>query len=253
MAYTEKIYEFEESNEHEIAYNGNYGAKGEKRAAKKKATPEQIKKQNKRNKEKRLRRLIKKNFLPDEDYWITLTYRKEDRPDEQQAKEDIRKLFAVLRREYKKTDTDFKFIKKLEIGKRGAVHIHLVLNRIRGSTATTDQLLARHWKKGKIYYQLLYERGGFADLAAYLVKPERAADTEDTTASGHYSTSRNLIRPEPIKKEYKRRTLRKAMQFGPEPKEGYYIDKESIVIGTNPFTGKSYLHYTEYRIRKGRT
>lgn len=32
------------------------------------------------------------------------------------------------------------------------------------------------------------------------------------------------------------------------PTKGYYIDKESVVYGVNPITGKPYLHYTEYRI-----
>ena len=46
MAYSKKIYRFKDSNEYEYTYAGKYGAKGEKRAKKKKPTREQIQKQN---------------------------------------------------------------------------------------------------------------------------------------------------------------------------------------------------------------
>ena len=62
------------------------------------------------------------------------------------------------------------------------------------------------------------------------------------------STSRNLIRPEPEKKEYHRLTMKKILLEGPVATPGYYIDKDSIVSGINPFTGLSYLKYTEIRL-----
>ena len=62
MAYWHDIYSFSRSIEHEFKFAGRYGAKGEKRAKKEKATPEQIAKQNLRNKETRMRRLMKANF-----------------------------------------------------------------------------------------------------------------------------------------------------------------------------------------------
>jgi len=63
------------------------------------------------------------------------------------------------------------------------------------------------------------------------------------------SSSRNLIRPEPQVKEVKHFTMRPILEYGPKPKKGYYIDKDSIVSGINPYTGLSYLKYTEIRIR----
>ena len=62
MAYRKDVWHFPGSNEYEYKFIGNYGAKGEKRHKRQKATQEQIRKQNQRNKEKRVRRLIKANF-----------------------------------------------------------------------------------------------------------------------------------------------------------------------------------------------
>ena len=44
--YWKDTYEFLNSNDIEYKWEGKYGAKGEKRQKKKKATPEQMKKQN---------------------------------------------------------------------------------------------------------------------------------------------------------------------------------------------------------------
>lgn len=65
-----------------------------------------------------------------------------------------------------------------------------------------------------------------------------------------YEPSRNLIRPKPEKKKLK--NIPKGLLTGePTPKRGYYIDKDSVVYGVNPITGKPYLHYTEYRLGYG--
>ena len=57
--------------EHEFKYMGRYGAKGEKRAPRRKATPEQIKKQNQYHREKTVLRKMRNNFEPG-DLWVTL-------------------------------------------------------------------------------------------------------------------------------------------------------------------------------------
>ena len=45
MAYRKDVWRFPGSNEYEYKFIGNYGAKGEKRHKKQKASPEQIRKQ----------------------------------------------------------------------------------------------------------------------------------------------------------------------------------------------------------------
>ena len=93
----QKLYRFKNSIEVEEYRDGRFGAKGEKRQEKRKATPEQVKRQNQFNRTKRLRRMIKANFKEDDLYW-TLTFRKERRPDGiEEAKEIWKKLQRKLR------------------------------------------------------------------------------------------------------------------------------------------------------------
>lgn len=251
--YWKDTWYFKNSIEREYKFAGRYGAKGERRREKKKPTPEQIQNQNQRNREKNMRRLIKANFS-EGDCWITLKYSKGTRKEVQEVKKDLQKFIRSLRRNYKKRDVDLKYISRMEIGARGGIHIHMIVNRIDGC----DKLIQSLWEHGRVNYQLIYERGGFKDLAEYIVKkPDEKQDgqlslfeEQDRNQLIKYSCSRNLIRPEPERKEYRRRTVRKIIEEGPTPEPGFYIDKNSIVSGVNPFTGMSYLHYTEVRIKE---
>ena len=54
--YWKDTWTFPNSNEYEYKFAGRYGAKGEKRQQREKATPEQIQKQNQSNREKKVRR-----------------------------------------------------------------------------------------------------------------------------------------------------------------------------------------------------
>ena len=73
IKYREKIYRSANVIEHEFSYKGKYGAKGEKRAPKKRITKEQIKRQNQTNKENHIRRTIQLNFK-EGDLWCCLQY-----------------------------------------------------------------------------------------------------------------------------------------------------------------------------------
>lgn len=246
-------YVFPNSIEYEYKYMGNYGARGEKRAKKSKATPEQIKKQNQRNREKKMRRLIKANFRPG-DIWGTLKYPKGSRKGIDEVKEDLRTFLSDMRRAYKKREEPFKFIYRMEIGERGGIHIHILLNRLESDPA--DLLIERCWKKGRVFYTPIYEAGGYEELAEYIVKqPNEEVEKqlslfpeEERKEFVKYSSSRNLIRPEPEVKEYRRWTLKKLIENGPKPTPGFYIDKNSILQGVNQYTGMSYYQYTEIRV-----
>lgn len=269
MAYIKKIYRFRDSNEYEYAYAGKYGAKGEKRAKKKKPTKEQVKRQNQRNREIRYRRLIKANFTRG-DLWCCLKYPKGYRMELEEVKKDLRKFLKMLRKDYKDKGHQLKFIYRMEIGARGGIHIHILVNRI--WHAQTDIILLKAWEKvlelrkiprkrtkGLLDYKSIYDSGSCQGLAEYIVKqPEE--DSEEYRQLSLFapvqqkqllsvSSSRNLIRPEPEVKKVRRFTMRGIVENGPKPKKGYYIDKDSIVSGTNPYTGMNYLKYTEVRIR----
>ena len=75
---------------------------------------------------------------------------------------------------------------------------------------------------------------------------------EDVKQFVRYSRSRNLVEPEKEEKQYKRRTMKKILEEirngTREAAEGFYIDKASIRVGVNPYTGYSYCYWRELRI-----
>lgn len=239
MAYKRLTYRFKNSIEIEETHNGRYGAPGEKRLKKKKATPEQIKHQNHLNRVKRIRRKIKANF-EENDYFSTLTYKKDLRPPTiEDAIQDFRKFIRIVGREYKKRGCVLKWARSIEVGSKGGVHCHLIVNRIQD----TDIILRKAWNSGGIHNVLLYEKGDFKDLADYMAKEQ---NEENRIRGSNYSCSRNLVTVEPEPDMVKERELDEPIR----PRRNYYIDKDSIVEGINPVTGYRYRHYTYIRFHR---
>lgn len=253
MAYTRYSYQFDSSIEYEFHFNGRYGLRTEKRAKKTKPTAEAVKKYNQKIKANKVRRLIKANFKK-WDYWITLKYPKGTRKEITEVKKDIRRLLDNLRRRYKKQDKELKFIYRIEIGAQGGIHCHMILPRLQDG----DKIIQECWKQGRVFYESLYEQGGYDSLASYIVKQPTEEVNEQLSLFQQeerkhlikYSTSRNLIRPEPEKRTYMRWTMKKLIDEGPKATNGYYIDKDSIKVGVSQWTGRSYLYYTEIKIKK---
>lgn len=266
--YTHNIYRFKNSIEHEYKYAGNYGAKGEKRDRRKKATPDQIRKQNQINRENRTRRTMKLNWKT-KDLWCCFKYPKGLRPTVDEVLSDRRELLKRLRAAYKSRNIPLKYYSRLEIGAEGGVHFHMLINRIWG--AQTDVILTTAWEEtlrkhnrckrteGLVDYKTVYDSGGMKDLSAYMVKePEEGSkeyeqlsffNESDKKKLLSITSSKNLIRPEPEHHVYKHWTMRKLLENGPKQTPGFYIEKESLYQGINPYTGMSYLKYTEVRIK----
>lgn len=244
--FEEKVYVFPNSREVERIRTGKPPDKGKKREKKKKATPEQIKRQNEYNRQKKSRRTIKANFK-ENDLWETLTYKRGHVVTIEQAKADKEKFLRYVRKEYAKRGEVLKWVGCYERGRRGAIHFHFIINRI----PDADLIIKEAWKRvkgsGRIDSQLLYEDGDFKNLASYIVKAEAYDDDGNLIKASCFSHSRNLVIPEPEV----RRTTRKKILEEPVPTPGYYIDKDSICQGINPITGREYLHYIEIRIRGG--
>lgn len=239
MAYKRKIYRFLNAIEVEDCHDGKYGAPGMSREQKKKATPEQIEKQNQYQKEKRCRHRLRKHFDVN-DYFITLTYAQDRRPqDMDQAKKDIGWFTRQLRKEYRKAGQELKWIRNLECGSRGAWHVHMVINRI----PDLDLTITRLWQHGMVDIKLLYQKGEFAELAKYLTKTPR---TETRLREACYSTSKNLPLPEPEKSVHQSWKITDKIRV---PK-GWYLDKESFHEGINPITGHPFRAYTLIRLQR---
>ena len=261
MAYRMKKFIFGDSNEFEFNYAGNYGAKGEKRAPKLKATPEQIAAQNQWNRKKNMRRLIKWNFKED-DLWCTLKPPRGRRLPLKVVKKEMKDFLDRMRKAYRKLGAVFKFIYRMEIGKRGGIHIHILVNRVH-ENHPTDKLVKACWTYGSIYFADIEDEGGIEGLADYIVKlPGEEEEKQlslfpeaEQKKLRNYSCSRNLIRRDPEIKEYKHWTMHRILDIAGEikPTPGYYIDKSSIKQGIKQYTGFSYLYYTEYKLKpKGR-
>lgn len=256
-----KIYHLGDENEYEFKYRGRYGAKGEKRAKRFRITTEAQARANQKNKEKEVRRTIKLNFRKN-DLWVTLKYPKGVRKPIKEVQADRAAFIRKLRALYRKAGVPLKFMYRMEIGKLGGIHLHFVINSIEGVDVTG--WIRDAWESGHVNYEFLYEDGGFEALAEYLVKPAQS-DTgqmyfegmgmEDKKAFVRYGSSRNLKRPEPEIRTYSHWTMRHFLEGNePKPSEGFYIVKDSIRQGVNPYNGFSYYYFTERRLNgKGDT
>lgn len=238
MAYIRKKYTFPHAIEVEEYHTARYGAPGQKRQPKIKPSPEQIERQNQKIKEKKCRRKLRAYFDVN-DYFVTLTYKKDARPpDMDQAKRDFGRFIRKLRAEYKKRGKEMRWIRNIEVGTKGAWHVHLVVNRI----PDTDLLIRRAWPHGRVTHQLLYEKGEFRELAAYITKSPR---TDSRLRESSYSCSRNMPVPEPEKKLIRWKTWRSI-----RIPEGYYLEKASLHEGINPVTGYPHRSYTLIKKRE---
>lgn len=274
MAYWHKFYEFPLHGviEHEYTFAGNYGARGEKREKKKKPTKEQMARQNQTNRENRTRRVMLANFRAG-DLWCCCKYPEGTRMPLAEVIKDKVRFLLLLRRAYRKRGYELKYMYRLEVGAGGGVHFHILVNRM--ARHHTDIIMEDAWSEtlkkswcsqngppgrtdGLVDWKTTYEAGGFRELADYITKQPKEGTEEYEQLSMFTAdeqkqllkigSSRNLVRPEPEKKHYSRRTMRKLIEEGPRPREGYYIDYDTLYIGKNQYTGLSYCKYTEIRL-----
>lgn len=258
--FVHKQYIFPGSIEHEYYFNGNYGKAGEKRAPKRKKTPEEIRAVNQSNREKRVRHLIKQNFKAG-DRFITLNFSNDykKRSLDSLRKKEIRNFLTRLRREYQKAGIPFKFIIRIERGaEANRPHIHIIMNRI----PDIDDLVKKHWiyggKMGPHFEIIDDDAETPIRLAEYVTKlTKEQSERIEATCNGDesqymmYSCSRNLERPIPKKTIVSSRDMRSVFNHDLVPKKGFSIDKnpKTLQIGINPYTGLSYMKYQEIRLK----
>ena len=239
--YTRKRYVTRQGIVVEEYHSANYPPPGGKRGQRKKATPEQVKKNNQREKERKIRVLLMENFSPS-DYHTVLTYRKEERPlDLEECKNDLRKLIRKLRSWYRKKEKELLWVANIERGSRGAWHIHMIINRIDG----LDVQLQKFWPFGRPRNVLIEDAEGLGKLAVYISKETETEEDGELEVIHGFTRSRNLRMPAPEKKHYRHwKTWNRA---NPRIPKGYYIDKESYREWEDCF-GYPHREYTLFRI-----
>lgn len=251
MAIKRKEYRFRKGDILDIEeyHDGKYGDPGGKRLKRRKATPEDMIRVNKWNKEKRCRQRLLCYFKPG-DLFITWTYRVDARPpDMAEALKDFQKARRYVSREYKKRGYRVFWIRNIERGTRGAWHIHLIINEI-GDSAS---IIQKAWDKGGVWIETLkqskYYDEDFSKIADYITKDEHSVETKADGTPGKprireasYNTSRNMPLPEPH--------VDKLVRWKKEvkPKKGYYIAR--IWEGINPKTGYKYRRVTQIRLNR---
>ncbi|MCL2492522.1 MAG: hypothetical protein FWF33_00560 [Clostridiales bacterium] len=192
---------------------------------------------NKRNMIRKIQRLICANFGCG-DGFITCTSNDEHLPkDNAAARKQIERFLRRLRRWYKRRGLPFKYLYVSEIGESGRHHVHIIIN---GGPSSGE--LRELWGYGDINRKDIYDQDGedSAVLATYLGK-EKAIDIRNYQKNKRaFSHSRNLVDPLPV-----RDTVKNAELDCPTPHPGFYIDKDSIFEGINPFTGRAFKAYTE--------
>lgn len=198
-------------------------------------TTEQASAVNERNAENKLRWLIQENFQLG-DIHLVVTYKKENRPDPDGARKEIRNALRRFQRVYEKEGIEFKYIHVTEYA-RTAVHHHLIVPSI------DIRLLNSKWKYGQLRPTFLYEDGGYTSLAKYLIKETSKTFQEDTNPNKkRWYGSRNLRKPKIIKKVVKANTFSTA----PKERKGYVLERDSYV---SDFNSEGYP-YVFYRYRK---
>ena len=163
-------------------------------------------------------------------------------------RQDIDVFLRECRKEYRKAGLEFKYIHVMEIGKKGARHHHLVVNKI------DTEILQRCWYKAyeghnRVKVFPLDDSGNYAELASYLIKytGTHKKGTDGALQGKRWNCSKNLVRPEP---EYHIISDREYFKKEPKAIKGYYVDKNSVSMGVHSpeYYGYGYLRYTLVKI-----
>lgn len=217
-------------------YSARYGDKTIP-AKKVKPTRDAVKRVHDRERIQKLNWLIELNFEAG-DWSVTLTFRRENRTSDKKELQKIKKDFLKeLRKLYKKSGTDFKYILVVEKLKT-CVHIHMLINNIPDIGKHVQSI----WNFGRVYMSPMYDsENGFEQLASYLLKESTSGNREK--GEMNYTRSRNLDTP---KTKVEVMPARK-WKDEPSPPKGYYLVKDSLITGVNHW-GYMYQAYVFEKI-----
>ena len=218
-------------------YAPAYGRRGRRRAPKTAPTPEDVARVNEKNAVNRLRWLLNANFSGG-DLHAVLTYRREDRPDETEARLRIQKALRLMRKTAKASGTVLRYIHATEY-KRRAIHHHMIVSGV-----TLEQLQAA-WPWGRVHVTPLDASGEYGTLAAYLVKETRATFADGNAPfAKRWCASRNLAQPVIRYEVVHAESWRKL----PRALKGYILVPDSVEVGVHEVTGAPWQRYWMRRI-----
>lgn len=234
MPYIKSICRAGKTKEIEKYYTRRFQPKGEKRNQKTKETTDQQNKINIRQLVKKLTRILNENF-DDTSRYITFSYAVKNRPsDMEMLISHRRELLKKLRKVYKEDGLELKYVETMEVGGRGAVHIHMVINDI------DMRKIEKLWRHGYVSSKPLDSSGQYRKLAEYFIKYfQRTRNTDEQIQKKAYNCSRNLKRPEPKKRVMYGNRFSKDIQVT----KGWYLDKESVREGITE-DGYEFFYYT---------
>ena len=217
------------------------GRPAKHRGKKKKATPEDIQRNNERRAARKLNLKICANFRPG-DYHLVLTYKREMRLPEEAAKKELARFFRGLREDYRKVGHELKYIATTEY-KSVAIHHHVILNRIPGG----EEMVRRRWGRGRPRFTQLDDTGDYIQLAEYFLKEtKRSREKGERKGQQAYTCSRNLVMPKKKERHIRAKDFRQ-----PRIPDGYEMLKGSFEDYITP-TGYRHQYYTLIKTRRMR-
>lgn len=210
----------------------------------KKKTLEEIQEANRRQAAKKLARLINANFRPG-DLHVTLTYKREMRPDSDEGQKRLKRFLDAMRRRYRKILKEFKYVAATEYARK-SIHHHVILNNVNDGEETSVDYIRKLWKEyGHPKYVQLYDDAEYEQLADYLIKEtDKTFRDPDSPVKQRYSCSRNLVQPKVSRRDVK---TRRGWEKDPKPWKGYYIKKDSLYNGCDKL-GYEYQSYIMVKI-----
>lgn len=176
----------------------------EKRAARRKESPEAMKENNRRILIESAALKIANNFR-EGDYYVTFTYDNTNLPatDEKQdrVKKDIRNTITKLKRRFEKAGLKFKYVaipENLSPDTKGRAHFHILIPAMPDlpTNKSRENFFSSLWGKGNVYCK---EYGGTAEDAFRLASYFKKQKKEDRGA--RILMSHNMAKPVEKKQE----------------------------------------------------
>lgn len=232
-------------------YSSRYNKREIGRGKRRNPTKEEQLQVNKRAAEKKLRRLINENFQGGDTH-LVLDYIYAKRPKGRAGmRADADDFLKEMRKLYKSLGIPFKYIHVMEIGKKGALHHHLIINT---PDEVSHRAITTAWKgRGRTHFNPLDDSGQYAKLAAYLIKQsDGMLKSPDALQGKRWNSSKNLRKPTIIKKKpvKDRGWYNRIAKLPKKLAASYYLDADSIREGIHERTGYTFFSYTFVKINQ---